>query len=138
MTKPNFAIGHLRQLAADPGTTSVRRLRAIDALAALGNVFVTKETERLCPGPIPAGIRARASVRKLLRALLTDERFRPRWVESAIRERLLFISGVRVEIGAILWRVEAPEAQTQAPVKQEPVNEHVNEIDEFLKQHGVT
>jgi hypothetical protein len=133
MTKPNFAIGHLRQLAADSGTTSVRRLTAIDALAALGNVFVTKETERLCPGPIPAGIRARASVRKLLRALLKDERFRPRWVESAIRERLLFTSGV--DVGARLWRVDAPGTQAQVPVKQELSG--VTEIDDFLSRYGV-
>jgi hypothetical protein len=57
-------------------------------------------------------------------------------MESAIRERLLFTSGV--DVGAKLFRrVDAPGTQAQVPVKQEPVNEHVNEIDEFLKQHGV-
>jgi hypothetical protein len=132
----NQTIGHLRALAADHCVKATRRFKAIECLAAVSGVYWVKETQHLSGPPVPAD-RARRSVRRLLKALLNDKKsYRPRWLESAVRERLLFISGV--DVGAKTWRATptpAPVAQVEA--KQEPVNEHVNEIDEFLKQHGV-
>ena len=86
-------ITSLRRIASDAACPSLKRLRALDILAADCDLYRTNETMSQASG-VP-GNKPRRFVLRALKRLRKSARLKPKH-RSLIESRLLFISGVSV------------------------------------------
>lgn len=115
----------LRSIVMDEGASASRRLSSIDILASEFNAWHTKKCHTDYNGETPT--RMTHFLRKALRRLLKSEHFKAPSHNSAIRARLLFMSGV--QITPSLYR-NTPEG----PQKTQPVQE-LSEVERLLQQY---
>jgi hypothetical protein len=115
----NTQIAMLRDIAGDERIASLRRLAAVDDLAADGGLWVTRRTEPLAQAKV--GTRARRNVVTLLRKLLRTSGYLSSQVLTAVKERLLFLASGQSEKGN-LWKM-TPEGVTKTQVTDPAIAE---------------
>jgi hypothetical protein len=128
----NSAKALLRAVALDERAPSVRRLNAIDRLAAEENIYITSRYPR--DTYVSPGVRAQRFTRHALRKLLATKMCFKGDTRSGVRDRLLFIKtgkSLRDKLGrTYLWRLTS---ETEKPAPANPVLRDT-EIEAALKR----
>jgi len=128
-------ITNLRKIAIDEKSPAVKRLAAIDTLAAAGNFYFTGHTKHLVTGYVAPTTRGRLFIGLALRKLLNSKRFVPGGIPQAVRSRLLFLKGIRLsnQLQRLDPPADQPDKQVAKPVAKVP--DVVSEIEAFLAKH---
>ena len=129
-------IRHLRSIALDEAASPSRRLMSLDILASNFNAWQSKKCHADYNGETP--IRMTHFLRKGLRRLLKLDKFKIPSHNSAIRARLLFLSGTT--IGTQFYR-NAPEgmgrpAQQPTKTQSQTLNSIAATLAEYEKQQA--
>ena len=127
MSLNNQNIHLLRSIIMDEGASASRRLSSIDRLASEFNAWQTKRihTDATCSPPT----RMTHFLRKALRRLLKGDGFKAPSHSSAIRTRLLFLSGV--QITSSLYRNTPDGSRETKPVE----NQELLEINALIQKY---
>jgi hypothetical protein len=135
MSLGNQSVAHLRSIILDEDASASRRLQSIDILASQSNAWQTRKvyTDATCETPK----RMKHFLRKALRLLIKSAKFKAPAHNSAIRARLLFMSGTAV--GTHLYRNKtgtAPATSKPATVQSATLSGIAAVLAEFEKQRA--
>lgn len=137
MSLDNRSIAHLRSIILDESGSASRRLKSIDILASAFNAWQTRKihTDAMCETPE----RMRQFLVKALRRLLKSDGFKAPTHNSAIRARLLFLSGTT--IGTQFYRntpalTERPAQQPTKPPQSQTLRSIAATLAEYEKQQA--